>query len=519
MHPVVVDTNRTFLMEAPADELPEEMVRATAVTLLAAQMDGLDADRPSTWATLRVLTPHLQALLVNSAPRLVGAALDTLTGTTGQVAIGYLQVDRPAVGIALLSSALATRHDQARVGPVFLLARQRLAVLLGDTGQNRAAEQIWREVFTAQLRDWPRDHPIVLAARHNLTVSQSYRRSWEQTRPDFDELLAEETRALGADHPVTLATRQEYAIRVGSHDGWDVAAESLRGIVDDATRILGKNNTFTLGARHNLAQVLRRLQRDDEAEADERRLLEDERQALGDDHLLTAMSAQLAKGGFFVTCPLSVPQLHADFARYLLRKGRAMANEPEPEAALAVFDALIARFGDDTTPDIRGTVADGMHNKALLLEKLDRESEAVATYDDLIARYNGDEPIKLRNLVAIAFHNKAVFSRGNPDQALEAAQQALSRYQQLADDKPEDFTEAVSKEKEFLDRIRANAPQSMLQHANALAQNGHRTEALAALDRFIDRYGDDPAEQVRPLVATAMLRKGILLGTPAPTTD
>ena len=59
----------------------------------------------------------------------------------------------------------------------------------------------------------------------------------------------------------------------------------------------------------------------------------------------------------------------------------------------------------------------------------------------------------------------------------------------------------------------------MLQHANALAQNGHRTEALAALDRFIDRYGDDPSEQVRPLVATAMLRKGILLGTPPPTTD
>ena len=395
-------------MEAPAGELPEEMVRATAVTLLAAQMDMLNVDRRSTWAMLRVLAPHLQALLVNSAPRLPGAALDTLTGTTGQVAIGYVHMDRPAVGIALLTSALAARRHQARVGPVFLLARQQLAVLLDDAGQNRAAEQIWREVLTAQLRDWPRGHPIVLAARHNLTVSQSYRRSWEQIGPDFDELLAEETRALGADHPVTLATRDAYALRVGSHDGWDVAADSLRGIVDDATRILGKNNTFTLCARHNLAQVLRRLQRDDEAKADERRLIEDERQALGDDHLLTATTAQLAEGGFFTTRPLSVPQLHANFARYLLRKGRAMANEPEPEAALAVFDDLIARFGDDTTPDIREIVADGMHNKALLLEKLDRVSEAVATYDDLIARYDGDEPINLRNLVAIAFHNKAV---------------------------------------------------------------------------------------------------------------
>jgi tetratricopeptide (TPR) repeat protein len=239
-------------------------------------------------------------------------------------------------------------------------------------------------------------------------------------------------------------------------------------------------------------------QRDDEAEADERRLLEDEQQAFGDDHLLTAKTAQLAEGGFFTTRPLSVPQLQANFAQYLLRKGRAMANEPEPEAALAVFDDLIARFGDDTTPDIREIVADGMHNKALLLEKLDRAPEAVATYDDLIATYHGDELISLRYTVAIAFHNKAVFSMGDPDQALEAAQQALSRYQRLADDKPEEFTEEASKAQAFVDRIRATAPQSMLRHADALAQQGRRAEALAALDRFIDRYGDDSSEQVRP---------------------
>jgi hypothetical protein len=120
--------------------------------------------------------------------------------------------------------------------------------------------------------------------------------------------------------------------------------------------------------------------------------------------------------------------------------------------------------------------------------------------------------------VAIAFHNKAVFSPEDPDQALEAAQQALIRYQQLADDKPEEFAEAASNAQDFLDRIRANAPQSMLRHANALAQNGRRMEALAALDRFIDRYEDDSSEQVRPLVAAAMLRKGTLLSTP-PSTD
>ncbi len=520
VHPVVADTNRTYLMEAPAGELPENMVRTTAVTLLAAQLDGLDVERPSTWDTFRVLTPHLQALAANSAPRLDGVALDTLTGTTGQVAIGYGHMDRPAVGIALLASVLVARRDQA--GAVFLLARQRLAVLLDEAGQHRAAEQIWREVLTAQMRDWPQDHPAVFAARHCVTVSQSYRRSWEQVGPEFDALLAEEVRALGADHLITLATRQEYALRAGSHDGWDVAAESLRGIVEDATRTLGKNNVFTLGARHNLAQVLRRLQRGDEATVDARRLIDDEREALGDDHLLTAETARLAEGGFFKMCPLSVPQLHEDFARYLLRKGCAMADEPEPESALSVFDDLVARFGGDNTPEIRAIVADGIHSKALLLKKLDRVLEAIAAYEGLIARYDGDEPISQRELVAIAFHNKAVWailSLGDPDQALEAAQQALNRYQRLADNKPETFAEKVSDARAFLDQIKATAPQTMLKQANTLAQTGRRQEALEILNRFIDRYGDDSSEQVRPLVATAMLRKGILLSTPQPTTD
>jgi tetratricopeptide (TPR) repeat protein len=519
VHPVVADTNRAYLVEGPTVDPPEETIRATAVTLLAAETDALTIDRPSTWATLRRLTPHLQALIANSAPRLSGEALDALTGTTGQVAIGYGHMRRPAFGVELLTAVLAPREDQTRVGPAYLLARQRLALLLKDAGQHDAAVQIWREVLAVQLGRWPRNHPIVFAARHNLIVTLSPRHPWEGIRPIFDELLTDEVEALSEDHPITLNTRQTYALQVGSHDGWDAAEESLRSVVDDATRILGHDAPFTLGARHNLTQVLRRLDRHDDAEAEVRRLIQDERRALGDDHLLTAATARPDDGDFIVTWPLSVPQLHADFARYLLKKGSVMADGPDRESALPVFDDLLARFGDDPAPEIRMIVAEGMHEKALLLQKLDRESEAITTYDDLIARCDDDEAIGLRHLVAIAFHNKAVFSDADPDQAMEAAQQALRRYQRLADDKPEDFAEEAAKAKAFVDTIKANAPQSMLQHANALAQNGRRAEALGVLDRFIDRYRDDSSERIRVLVATAMLRKGTLLGTPTPPTD
>jgi tetratricopeptide (TPR) repeat protein len=191
-----------------------------------------------------------------------------------------------------------------------------------------------------------------------------------------------------------------------------------------------------------------------------------------------------------------------------------MTDGPEPELALHVFDELIARFGDDTAQDIRKIVADGLHNKALQLKRLNRVPEAVTTYDDLIARYDGDDCIAQRYMVAIAFYNKAIFSLADPDQALEAAQQALSRYQRLAADKPDQFAERAAEAQAFLDQIRATAPQSMLRHANDLAQDGRRAEALAALDRFLDRYGDDSSEEVRSLVAEAMLRKGKLHGSP-----
>lgn len=522
VHPVVADTNRACLMEGPADDPMEDMVRATAVTLLAAPIDELTTDRQSAWATVSLLTPHLQSLIATSAVRLSKAALDTLTDVTGRIALGYLHMHQPAFGVELLTSVLAARPGQDRVGPVFLLARQRLAALLEAMGEHGAAERIWREVFNAQLRSRPWDHPTVIAARHNFIVSVSPPGPWEQVRAYFDELLADEVAALGADHPITLETRHAYALQNGLHDDWNAAEESLRSIINDATLIIGKDAPFTLVARHNLAQVLRRLDRDVEANADSQPLIDDERRTLGEDHIVTAATALLGEGGFIETRPYSVPELHADLAHYWLKKGcvSAMADdEPGREAALHVFDDLIATFGDDTDPGIREVVAEGMHNKAIVLEKLDRSPEAVAASDDLIARYDGEKSLRVRQFVAITFHNKAVFSMrlGEPDQASEAAQHALNRYQRLADDKPEDFTEQVAKARTFLAYVKAAGPQSMLEYAIALAQKDHRAEALAVLDRIEERYGTDTSDEARLLVAKAKLRKGNLLAAPPPS--
>lgn len=71
-----------------------------------------------------------------------------------------------------------------------------------------------------------------------------------------------------------------------------------------------------------------------------------------------------------------------------------------------------------------------------------------------------------------------------------------------------------------MEEIKSIGPQSMFRHANALVQKGRRAEALTALDRFVVRYGDDTSEQVRTLVAKAILNKGTMMSSrrcPPPT--
>ncbi|GLY92956.1 ATP-binding protein [Actinoplanes sp. NBRC 103695] len=513
VHAVVADTNRQHLLETRA-KAHERLIRITAVTLIATELDGLSPDRLSAWAKYRLLTPHLQALLTHSAPRLDDAALITLATTSEHAAQAYGYMDRAQAGITLLRSLLDARSAwNEPVAETRLEAWQQLARLLGSSTHPAEAERIWLEVLKVRSGSWPADSAVVLAARHNVLDARRRQLSWEQVRPDYEELLAQQRRVLGADFRLTLMTRQLTAIEVGWQGDWPAAERLLRTVAADATRTYGENGFITLIARSNHIESLRRSRPGAEADNEARRLRGHLEETLGKDHVFT--KGRVAAGGFLSQYLPSSPWLHEDFAGFLFEKGMAMAAENEIEPALQAFDELIARFGTATSPRIAEIVALGMFNKGNLLFTSGRSRKAAAVYDDLIARYDGQDSTIVRSILADALHNRAVAARWDPDQRIDAAQQALSRLQQLAEEAPEQFAEAAAKAAVFLRELNASAPGDALAYASETGRKkGGRREALGIFDHLIARYQKDSAPAMQELVADALLQRAILLSRP-----
>ena len=184
IHPVIADTNRVYLLEpTPADPEPL-LVRGTAVRLLADALDRLASDRPGDWPTFRVLTPHLQALLANSASRLDDESLDDLIRAAGHTGVAYGQMRSPSFGLELARSALShASHRTADPTPAVLTALQQQAHLLTHVGRPRpsgstAASSRRSNAFGRMTtpRSWP--HAVTLPWR--LAIS---RESWTKRKP------------------------------------------------------------------------------------------------------------------------------------------------------------------------------------------------------------------------------------------------------------------------------------------------------------------------------------------------
>jgi hypothetical protein len=88
------------------------------------------------------------------------------------------------------------------------------------------------------------------------------------------------------------------------------------------------------------------------------------------------------RGGFQVAAAASL-----NFGVTLEALGRS-------EEAVAVYDEVIAGYGDATEPALREQVASALVNKGVTLGALGRSEEAVAVFDEVIARYgDATEPI------------------------------------------------------------------------------------------------------------------------------
>ena len=163
---------------------------------------------------------------------------------------------------------------------------------------------------------------------------------------------------------------------------------------------------------------------------------------------------------------------------------------------VAVYDEVVARYGEDPAPALREQVATALRNKGVRLGVLGRFAEAVAVYEEVVARYGEDPAPALREQVATALRNKGVVLR-----ELGRSADAVAAYEEVVDRYGEDPTPA----------LREHVAGALVNKGVVLGELGRSTAAVAVFEEVVARYGEDPAPALRELVAPALRNKGVVL--------
>jgi tetratricopeptide (TPR) repeat protein len=118
-------------------------------------------------------------------------------------------------------------------------------------------------------------------------------------------------------------------------------------------------------------------------------------------------------------------------AKALANKAFTLGELNRAADALAVYDDVVARFGDAPEPAIREQVAKALANKAFTLGQLNRAADALAAYDELVVRFGDAPEPNLREQVAKALVNKAITlgRLERPAEALATYDEVIARFE------------------------------------------------------------------------------------------
>ncbi|MEQ3549055.1 tetratricopeptide repeat protein [Pseudonocardia nematodicida] len=248
IHPAVAEESR----HDDAVGLAPDVVDGWAVALLGRAVRALDAGAPATWATLRMLEPHVSRLL---ASRTLGAG-DLLARTVRlaeRTVAALLRAGSHAAAHAMLDAAVARATPLDPADPAVLALRHtRARATALDGGDFAAAVAELTEVVGMRTRLLGDRHPDTLDSRDCLAWVTSERGLPAEARAQFAEVLAARRAVLGPDHPDTLETQHRL--------GWVDAetgrvAEAVEGLTDVLRRRqarLGRYHLDVFGTRYRL---------------------------------------------------------------------------------------------------------------------------------------------------------------------------------------------------------------------------------------------------------------------------
>lgn len=187
------------------------------------------------------------------------------------------------------------------------------------------------------------------------------------------------------------------------------------------------------------------------------------------------------------------PALREKVVRALLNKGVRLGALGRFDDELAVYDEIVARFGDAPEPALHEQVAGALFNKGVSLGALGRIDEAVALYDDIVARFGDRAEPALREQVARALVNQGAMLevQGRHDEAVRAYDQIIARYDGAV------LSEQVAT--------------ALVKKGVSLSALGRSEEAVALYDEVLARFGDAPGPVLREQVGSALVNKGDML--------
>ncbi|MEW5734056.1 MAG: AAA family ATPase [Thermodesulfobacteriota bacterium] len=185
-------------------------------------------------------------------------------------------------------------------------------------------------------------------------------------------------------------------------------------------------------------------------------------------------------------------------AKALINKAITLGELERWEEEVAVYNNLLARFGDRMETPIAEEVAKALVNKAVTLGKLDRLEEEIAVYDDLLARFGQRTETPIAEEVAKALVNKAATLRilERKEEAIVACEELLARYGNRT---APPFAELVAT--------------ALANEVFALNGLERWEEAIAVCDDLLARFGERTETPIAEQMAGALLDKMAALDT------
>jgi tetratricopeptide (TPR) repeat protein len=189
------------------------------------------------------------------------------------------------------------------------------------------------------------------------------------------------------------------------------------------------------------------------------------------------------------------PGLRMEAAGALFRKGSALGLLGQSEEAIAAYDEIVRRFGKDPFPGLRMEAARALVKKGVKLQVQSRSAEAIAAYDEVGRRFGEDPDPGLRMEAVGALFRKATKLRnlGRSAEAIAAYEEVVRHFSDDLD--PVLYIMAAGAEKDsVLGLLRRSA------------------EAIATYDEIAHRFSDDPDQAARGVCAAeALINKSATL--------